>query len=445
MRGLACLGSLLSAFASTSSSFSLLLRSSLHVDLLLLLCGPCCSALLLSIPGGVEVSATLPAHDLACFEPFVFLQGFSCSGSLLSVLGSTGLELFLFLRGCCRLALNLFVLGVAHIDLPLPLRGITCIGPVLLASEIVQPASLLSLQSNSRADHQLSLLSCAMLGPFLLVQSAARSGLVVPMSDFISIELFVSVQCSSQLNEAFVGGSGGRGLPVLDIANLDSLLLLRSPACFDFFLSIGGRAAAESLLFADGEKLVGSFTFARSTIRAGFLLLALGVSRLGFVLLVVDSVSPESSLSLHGASCLGLVLLAISCIDLESLPFLRGASHLGFALSAMDAMSLESTLPARSFTQIGLMLSVMAIEMGAALSVGTEAIFGFFMSLQGVAQLGPALPLLNLAQCGSSLLPRSIVRSGFSLSLFGGCQLGSSPLAVAVSNLGSLLLLRGLS
>eukprot|EP00438_Fugacium_kawagutii_P027977 Skav218224 [mRNA] locus=scaffold1366:79642:80898:- [translate_table: standard] len=124
LHGLSWSGSFLPAFASASLGSSSLLKHAVHPDLLLLLCGTCCSDSPVLVSGDMQVSA-LPALDFALFDSFASLRGVAWPGPFLLVLGMAHLESLTLSRGLSRLESSLSLLNSAALGLSVLVQGST--------------------------------------------------------------------------------------------------------------------------------------------------------------------------------------------------------------------------------------------------------------------------------------------------------------------------------
>lgn len=371
------------------------------------------------------------ALDFVAPEPSLLVQSMAQPGSPLLVLDFFKLGLSLLLRARFHIGLAMFV------------TGLSCVGFVF---------SLLVIEST-------------MLGPALSPRSAA------------CLEL-----CTSILDYGFMGSPSllrslfcGESFPsVLDLAHLDFLLFVQSPAWFG------------SMLLASDPLHSGFLMFMHSFVWPDFSVSPIGLQCMGsvFALSVVECLQLGLVTSLRSCGQLELATLVLDFLHLGPSMLPRSFCQIGFTSLAMqlcrtelvvlvlDFSSMGSVLPARSFvcsglailipdlTHFDLLMLVHAVtRSNSALSTcGVQSLGSLFFlsvvdcaypglsfSLQSSARLDPVLLVLDSLHSGFFSFPRSISRFGLSVLAFDFLKPDFPPLLRSSSQMDLLVFLLGLS
>ena len=139
-----------------------------------------------------------------------------------------------------------------------------------------------------------------------------------------------------------------RHLLVIDFAQMESLLLLRSAACLGAFLLVSGAThfSAHFVSVVD-YALLDLLTLLRGTACLDLVMPVLDMSHPEMLPLLKTPFRPESASPLFGLSCFELLLFALDLASLGLFPPLQGCSHLGMAPTVLDHASTGSFMPLR--------------------------------------------------------------------------------------------------
>ena len=298
--------------------------------------------------------------------------------------------------------------------------------PVIAGTQACMEATLL-LSRSSRFDLATLLLAFAELGLALSIRSSCYPGIPTPILDFVQFELLMSLrslmQCGALLLVVGLVRTGLASLLlVVDCADFDPPTFLQSLVCLESLPLVLDFATSEVSLLI------------RSSEHADPIPLAFGLACLGSVFL----------------------LSATDCTLLESLVFLRSLAKSGVSVLVLDPAKLESPLLLHSFAQGGLLSSISGlICLGLTFLTLDHSLLGLSLLTQSASKLDISilafgrghlsLPMLVLDMCGDSpMLSKSLHRLDFASPVYRLAWSDLFMLLLDASLPGSSLVLRSL-
>ena len=438
-----CLGLLVPLQHHTRSDFAAPILDLLHLDSVLFLRSLTQVDPPHSMFGALRTGSALSLFGEAHLESSSFLKSLSCIAFVLFILDSTNTDFSILSKACGRLDFALFVAGLSCTGSVFGLFVVdACLSDFLLLMRylahldspiLVLKADHLDFPTSSHSSGCLDFMT------FVLGLTCVGSVSFLFLIDVTTTESTLSTRGFSRL---------GLLLFISDMEKLGSILLLQSPACLDFGVSVCGLSCVGSVfaLFLVDGICMGSATLARSFQRVspasfalefghiGFFLFLREPSRLGFVFLPCGSGCLESTTSLFDAAFAGLTLFVKSsaCSDLllpafdlaglGSLLFSRDFGYSGFgfsvfgltrseplfALLLVDTCQIDPTTSLQSFA---------CLELAAPL-LGSSTL-GLLLSLRSFSCLGSPLLILSFVKVGSFTSPKSCGCIGLPVSIPG--------------------------
>lgn len=325
-------------------------------------------------------------------------------------------------------------------------------GLALVPRGAVHPDSATPVVGTSRPRFSLPALSDALLDPSMLSQLHARSGLVLPALDVLSVGLSMSTRQPAKLGAPVsVPEPAAVGSPLF-LQSLNRLgsaapvsgLVRCGPAFPPLDLTQSGAPAPprslscpETASVAPGGPHFGSPPLLRSSARTGALSL------------VLDAVRSSSSSTLQACSHLGSPTVVPDMLLLDLPMLVQSHSSSGFAVLILDLASSGASAPVR--TSLRCSSSVPPIGStccSSALPVPEYAVSGPTPSFRSFVRPDVTSPPLDAAQVGLVPPPRRLphfgapapvmgsTRPGFLLLLLDPAPLGSSSLTRSFAFLG---------
>ena len=344
----------------------------------------------------------------------------------------------LLLRSRAQLGLVLLVSDFSHAGLSFLSRNSAWLGLASLASGM------------ARVEASSPVLDFTQPEPFLLSHSFAPPDLAVLASDFLQLELPLSLRSSSQLDlsaSALDLLHPGLLLPTRNHGRLGPAPLVVGVTCSGSSLAVSDLACLEPTAPIQSPARLGPAVLMPDFLKSGFppsvhtssrsgslppvcglsrfevLLPALDLAHLGAVLLTHDFACVDVSVLPSGMHRTGVSLLVPDSAHVGPAMLLRSLSCLGPALSALDSLHLELLLPTQGSTRMGFLLSAfgdLKFPSGFAsqnLAVCGRVRFGFSPLILDWVTSGPALLPKSLACLEFFVLVLDFLQIGFSVLL----------------------------
>ena len=324
---------------------------------------------------------------------------------------------------------SLFLVDAATFSSLLSIQSLTCMGFAAPAMDFLRLDFSISIRSSGRVgsavsafdflrlDFALFLRSYSRLDPSAFIPGLTRFDFLPSVFDAMTLGFTLSLQ-----SHAYLGPSS----PALDVAHMGLLTLVRNPVCFDFFVSVFGCSRPGSVfsLPVMDTVTIGSSFSPHSFARFGSFVLTLDFVKIDSSLLLRQFAYAEPTVFLFGLSRPDLVF-ALSVVDVaivELLLSLQSLAYMDLALPLLDYGHINSSMSARKFQRVD------------------PAILVFGMSRPA---LSPSV--FELVHYELSMLLKSFARSESLLLVLDSAYFDLSTLAQDFTRLESAVLISGLS
>ena len=378
--------------------------STIHLDSLLLTRSSACAEATALTPGLAHMEFLPPLRSYHCPELSALVLDFLHPDLIMSARKSTCCGFPLSASHASRFASSPSVPNCAHPGLSAPLRSLARAGSACSVLRFAESGSSLSLRSTGQADAAISAAGLSrpglafalpvidLLQPEtpLLLRSYARPDVIVSALDFMGGEFALSAQSFVRAGSfALAPGPTCIGsvfvLPAVDASGLGSLLLPKSFGQVDLAVSLSNYMHA------------GPIASPRA-MRVGPCMSASRQSRLDLQLSIPDHVIFGFILPLRSHAHLGETTLVPRSTHPDLLVLLRSRSRLA-ALASTYGIACAGPV--------------------FSLFVADHVCIGFSMLLQSPAQPGPATPVLGFARLGPLLLTQGVAKTESSAPLVG--------------------------
>ena len=402
----------------------------------------------------------------------MFLKAFACVDLVMLVLDPLHLGSFTSLHKRGQVGSPIFALDFTSPEFLISLRS------------LLQPGLLVLLCGLSSLDSSTLAFGSSSFGLFPLLQSFAKSGLVLftfgtlgfgfsislqssccPEPSMLALGLMClssSVSCmfTSQIDSSvlvdnfaqvdyslFVFTETALGLlllprgfshldstaPLLDFVHVASLLLLRQSACSGSSLSLVGMSCCDFSTSVFHGECLGPSSFLHSFARVDPLVLMFGFADLGSLVFSRSFCQLSFVVSVFGVSTLDFLPLVLDFGMADLSASLQSLVRVELVMLMFDSSTSGTSSPVQSLVRVGFVLLVcgtLRIEYTTKLSVVGACKLGLTLSLQSLACFDFALFPFNSEEVGFLLLPQSLARPNPSFFVLGMSRSGTLVLIV---------------
>ena len=430
--------------------------------------------------------------DAAQLDLSLPLQSFACSASSPSALQCLHMEALVPARAPTWAGFSTLIAGItcpglsfplldhAHLNSLMPLRGLACSGlimpvtdsvsvdPAVLARQTCRRSSFLSACCASRSASAALALDFLELEPSPSLRNYARLELAVSVLSWLAAGLAFPSRPALHLGSSFAIYSSlqlGEFLLALDLAFLDSPLLLRSSAKLELTSLLLDIAQTEPLLLVRNKLQLGLPLLTAGSIRFGVTMPAFSFAETGLLLTLQQLIRPESSpppmghgrgsitpaldlssfgfamplrnyhrsdspLLFAGTACSDPASFVLDNVCFGSVTSFRSSVRFGAPTLLSDSVHIDLSLPvqqlahagftwAQGLTRLCLSLSITSYATLDPLSPAQQSTrVSERQSVLGRARLGSFLPVPDLTVLSSSFSVRAMMHLFDYLSIY---------------------------